>query len=272
MSKFCHACGVSLDDNAEICYVCGAVQDNKEDAARTTQQNVQSDLQHSGNEQSGLDMNNVIKSAENAAQQAGEAVKKTFSDVSFDSVKGAMSLDAIKNVGKTKNKNTIIGLAACVLGVILIIFIIAALIPKPYQKPIKDMFAAIEKCDGKKLEAALPDYINDMYEKNDKDVSEYYDDLLDVTLEGLEDEYGDDIRINVSFVDADKLDKSELRHAENKIKVTYGENVDVTGGYKVKFKATIKGEKDKESNTGKMYVYKIDGKWCVEDLSEASFF
>lgn len=272
MSKFCHACGVSLEDDAQTCYVCGAQQEST-GGDRSGQPDVQPSFQQNAGQQSGLDMNNVIKSAENVAQQAGDAVKKTFSDVSFDSVKGAMSLNDIKNVGKTKNKNTIIGLSACALGVVLIILLISLLIPRPYKKPIKDMFTAIEKCDGKKLESALPDFINDMYDgKTSDSVDDYYEDLLEVMNEALEDEFGDDISISVSFVSAKKLDKSDLRHEENKIKVNYGEKVEVTGGYKVKIKATIKGDDDKDTSTGKMNVYKIDGKWCLESLDDASLF
>ena len=200
-------------------------------------------------------------------------MKNTFDGVSFDSVKGAMSMDDIKNVTKTKNKNTIIGLSACGLVIIILIIILASAISsKPYEKPIDYMFTAFEKQDGKMLEKAFPDYMNDIAEDNMDSkydsVAEYYEDeMLEMVVDGLEDDYGDNIKIKFKTIKKKELKKKDLKELEDRVEDYYDEKIDVQKGYEVKIKATIKGKDDKETNNTWIKVYKIDGKWCVDGLS-----
>lgn len=290
MSKFCIACGVQLDDDAAFCTICGTPQNAQPQQPQNAQpqaplqggfqQNAQPAFgQQNLNQQGGLNMNNFTQAAGNAAQQAGQAVKNTFDGVTFDSVKGAMSVEDIKNVGKTKNKNTIIGLAACGIVVLLLIIILAvALGQKPYEKPIKSLFTAIEKTDGKALENAFPDYMNEMAEDNMDDdkydsLTEYYEEaLLEDLHDSLEDEYGKNIKITYKIIKAKELKNSDLHDLEDRAEDYYDEKIDVSKGYKVKIKAKIKGKDDDETNTDWIDVYKIDGKWCIDGIGSSSLF
>ncbi len=293
MSKFCISCGAQLDDDAGFCTLCGTPQNaqpqNQNVQAQAPiqdgynygqqpQQNVQPGFGQQPNPnmnaQGGLNMSNFTQAAGNAAQQAGAAVKNTFSGVSFDSVKGAMSVEDIKNVGKTKNKNTIIGLAACgAVLIIIIIILISLLAKKPYEKPIGYLFTAIEKCDGSTLEKAFPDYMNELAEDNMDDdkydsLSEYYEDaMLEDLHDNLEDDYGKNLKISYKFIKAKEMKKSDLNDLEDRVEDYYDEKVEVEKGYKVKIKAKIKGKDDDETDTTWIDVYKIDGKWCVDGLS-----
>lgn len=229
------------------------------------------------NAQGGLNMNNFTQAAGNAAQQAGAAVKNTFSGVSFDSVKGAMNMEDIKNVGKTKNKNTIIGLAACGAALLIVIIILVSMLAKkPYEKPIGYLFTAIEKSDGKAMEKALPDYMNEAAEDNMDDskydsLAEYYEDvMLEDLHDGLEDDYGKNVKISYKLIKSKEMKKSELNDLEDSVENYYDEKVDVQKGYKVKIKAKIKGKDDDDTDTTWVDVYKIDGKWCVEGLGSVS--
>ena len=98
MSKFCTTCGASLEDNATFCTNCGTPQD-------------------ANNQQ-----NNAAPNGQTPAASAADAVKNTFSGVSFSSVKDSLTMDNIKNITKKPNKNTIIGL--CVIAVVVIAVIV----------------------------------------------------------------------------------------------------------------------------------------------------
>ncbi len=299
MSKFCISCGAQLDDDAGFCTICGTQQNAQPQNAQPQapiqggynygqqpqqpqqgQPNVQpgfgQQANPSMNPQGGLNMNNFTQAAGAAAQQAGAAVKNTFNGVSFNSVKGAMSVEDIKNVGKTKNKNTIIGLAACGAALIIIIIILVSMLAKkPYEKPIGYLFTAIEKCDGKTLEKAFPDYMNELAEDNMDDdkydtVSEYYEDVMLESLhDELEDDYGKNLKISYKFVKSKEMKKADLNDLEDKIENYYDENVDVQKGYKVKIKAKIKGKDDDKTDTTWIDVYKVDGKWCIDGISSS---
>lgn len=265
MSKFCVNCGARLEDEAVFCTSCGAQQPSAQ------QDNAQQGF-GGQNPQGGMNMDNFTAAASNMAQSAGQAVKNTFDGVTFDSVKNSMSMDNIKNVGKTKNKNTIIGLAAVAVVVIILIALIFGVFVTPgYEKPIDTYCKAIEKGDGELYAKAMPEYLNDFNEEYMSDkydsVSEYYEDeTLEMMTDLLEDEYGDNIKISYKIMKKKDLKKKDLSDAEERIEDTYDEEVDISKGYKLKVKMKIKGSDDKDDDNTWMYVYKIDGKWCTSGV------
>ncbi len=262
MSKFCTSCGAQLADDATFCTSCGAQQAAKpqQSAAANSTANAASDF---------------AQAAGNLAHSAADSVKQTFDGVSFDSVKDAMSVDNIKNVGKTKDKNTIIGLCAIAVVLVLLIILFANLFGgHAYEKPIENLLKAIEKTDGKAYAEAFPDYINesaedmlDFYDEYD-DVEEYYEEeLLKDMLDELEDEYGDKIKLSYKIKDKDKLSDKKLKNLEDDIEDYYDEEVDVTNGYELKIELKVKGKDDDDKETARLNVYKIDGKWCLTTSS-----
>lgn len=268
MSKFCTSCGAQLADDAGFCTTCGAQQNaggqQNVGAQQGTYQQGEYQQQNGGNYQDTA--KNFANAAGNFAQNAGQSVKQTF-----DGVKGAMSIDDIKNVGKTKNKNTIIGLAVIAVVLVIVIIVVCTSITPGYEKPIDNMCKAISKNDGKALANAFPEYLNDMIEdKMDSDyddIEEYYEEeLLYNIVDRLEDEYGENIKVKYKVLKKKEIKNSELKDLEDDIEDLYDEKVDVEKGYEVKVKMTVKGKDDDEEDTDWINVYKIDGKWCIEGI------
>ncbi len=262
MSKFCTSCGAQLADDVVFCTSCGARQD-VQDANADTANSAKSAAA------------DLAQAAGNLAHSAGDTVKQTFDGVTFDSVRDAMNVDSIKNVAKTKDKNTIIGISAIVIVLIVIIILLASLLGGGYEKPIKSYIKAVKDTDGDALMESLPPYMIDMLEENFEDyyddeydtVEEYFEDeLLKDTLDELEDEYGDHIKISYKIKDKEKLSKKKLKNAEDDIEAYYDESVDISKGYELKVEIRIKGSDDDDEDTTRLNVYKIDGKWCIADM------
>jgi hypothetical protein len=299
MSKFCTSCGAEIAEDAIFCTTCGAQQGANSPQEPTTENTTpvnnpaeapspapeaptpeaptpeataatdapQADAGNPAQPTPGTEQNATGNNFSQAAEDFAQNAKQTF-----NSVKDSMSIDDIKNVGKTKNKNTIIGLsaiAAVVVVIILIIVLCASLGGSGYKKPIDNFVKAISKTDGKAMKNALPDVVNEYYEDyyvDDDDydsVEEYYEDaVLEYTLDYLEDEYGDRVKISYKVLKKKELKNSDLRDVEDDINDTYDADVEVTKGYKVKVKLTVKGSDDDDTDTEWLYVYKIDGNWC----------
>lgn len=268
MARFCTSCGAALEDDASFCTSCGAAQETAPAEAPQAE-----------SVQSGMDMSNVTQAAGAAAKNAAEKVKNTFDGVNFDSVKNSMSMENIKNVGKTKDKNVIIGICAIVLVVIIIAAFVISSIGAPYTKPVESMFKAFEKLDGKALVDAFPDYQIEYFEDNldayeewfgtsYDSVSEYIEEeLLEDIADELEDDYGKNYKFSYKVTKKKELKKKALNELEDDVKKNYDEKVDVTKGYELKLKVTIKGKDDKDTENMKINVYKIDGKWCITEIA-----
>ena len=267
MSKFCVSCGAQLADNADFCTTCGA----KQSAAQPQGAQQIGGQPHPGAQQVNGAAKNFADAAKGLGAAAGQNVKQTFDGVSFDSVKGAMSINDIKNVGKTKNKNTIIGLAAIAVAIVLVIIILCCAITPGWQKPIDRRFKAMNKCDGslyaKTFADAYNDYVDEHYVSDDDDydsIEEYYEEQLNDIKDYAEDEYGDNVKYKVKVLKKKELKKSDLKDVEDRYEDYYDESVDVSKGYKVKLKITVKGKDDDDTDNTWMNVYKIDGKWVLD--------
>ncbi len=239
MSKFCTTCGASLDDNATFCTSCGASQ-------------------------------SPAQNNQTPAASAADTVKNTFNDikekVNVDAVKDSLSMENIKNLKTNPNKNTVVALACVgVIALIVIIVICNLLFGGAYKKPIDYMCKAIEKGDAKYLKKVYSDveWESELDDADEDEAIEEMNDWLDLVVEGLEEEYGEDIKISYSVKKKTKLSKKKVEDFQDELEDRYDEDVKVTKGYKVKVKMKIKGDEDDDENTSTMYVYKVDGKWCL---------
>jgi hypothetical protein len=273
MSKFCTSCGAQLSDDAGFCTVCGAQQNSNSQPAPNAQQvNVQQPKAQQGGQPGSQPINDFAQAAGNFAHDAAGTVKQTFEGVSFDSVKDSMTIDNIKNVGKTKNKNTIIGLSAIAVVVIIIVIILASCLSGGYKDPVDDYIKAITKTDGNAMSECLPDAVNEYVEDEVMDskydsVDEYYEDILEDMLDVYELKYGDNVKMSYKITKKKEIKDSDLEDVEDSINDNYDADVKVTKGYKLKVKMTIKGEDDDDDSSDWISVYKIDGKWCFSDRS-----
>lgn len=179
--------------------------------------------------------------------------------------KEEVKVDASNNEVKTENTETastankpidtkmiaIIGGVAAIVVIILSIFI--SIFTGGWKKPIDNYFKGMQKGNAKVYLKAFPEFL-DMDDTVDED-------YMDKMLDNLEDEYGEKIKISYKVTKKEKIKKDELSKIQDYIEKKYDEKVKVSAGYEVKVKATIKGKDDEDTDTQKMYVYKIDGKW-----------
>ena len=244
MSKFCTTCGAQLDDNATFCTSCGTPQQEQPKQPET-------------------------------APSAGDAVKNTFNDikdkVNVNAVKDSLSMENIKNLKTNPNKTTLIALAVIAIVVILVVIIVLTLVVGGrYKKPITNMFNGMEKADAAKYLKSVPqaqlDYLEetvvDESESYDS-VEEYYQEIVDSTLEAMEDEYGSDIKLSYDVERKSELSDRQLRNIRDNIENYYDANVEVTKGFNVRVEVTIKGDDDEETEFANLIVAKVDGDWVM---------
>lgn len=145
------------------------------------------------------------------------------------------------------------------LGVIVILAIIINIVSNGWKKPIDNYFKGMEKANLKTYQKAYPDFYNDKMDLDQDDM----DDMKDA----LEDKYGEKIKITYKITKSEKIKKDDLKKVQEYIQKVYDEDVKISAGKEVKVKATIKGKEDDDTDTSKMYVYKIDGKWKLFNTS-----
>ena len=253
MAKFCTSCGAQLDDNATFCTSCGAQVGNA--AAPSAAPQPQGMPQQ-------------------PQQSAGDAVKETFNKakeaVNVDAIKDSLSMENIKNLKTNPNKTTIIALGCIALVVIILIIILYNLIfAHPYKGTLNDYYKGIAQGDGELLKGIAPKCQIEYLEDKDKYVDDYFDDEAGDAQKTLEAIYGDDVKISYSIKDEKALSDKKLSDARKELKEMYdAKDVEVTKGYKVTAKLTIKGDDDEQDDTIDFEVYKVDGDWCILDDSE----
>lgn len=179
--------------------------------------------------------------------------------------------NSISSLFKGKNTGMIIGIAAAgavvLIAVFAIIISLVAFRTPAYEKPVKNLFDAMEKGNYNKFINCFPDYMQEAYE----DEADYYDedaeDLMDNLIDEFEDEYGNNIKISYKITDKDKMDNGDLSDLEDEIDSNYDENVNIKAGYKLEIDATIEGSDDEDTNSEDITVIKIGSKWYIaEDL------
>lgn len=155
------------------------------------------------------------------------------------------------------------------LMTIIVIFFIVGLvllgclkIQNRYKKPIENYFAGIEKANINTYSEAFPEFMG-----VDKTMSE---ESLKQDLKELENEYGKNIKIKYKVKSKEKIDKDSLEILEKVVKSRYNKKVKVRNGYTLEVETTLKGDKGSNTDTTKMYVYKIDGKWKYIPFSSES--
>jgi len=163
---------------------------------------------------------------------------------------------------KTNNTKNIAILAGVAAAVVILIVIICSIFGKGYKKPIDNYFKGMEKGNADTYLKAFPEFM-----EMDKTVDE---DFMEDMKDELEDEYGEKLKISYKITKKEKIKKDDLEDVKEYIEKKYEEDVKVSKGYEIKVKATIKGKDDEDTDSQKMYVYKIDGKWKYMSVSPDS--
>jgi len=207
MSKFCGHCGTSLADNATFCPSCGAPVDNQ---GMPQQQ-----------------FNQPQQFGQPAFQQAG-------------------AMGAPK-AGMSKNAKLAIIIAAGVVVVGLIVWLIIALLGGGYEKPVKNYIKALEKQDyDLYCEALTPEGSGLAALASSKPSASSFQNKV----KNMISKYGEDYKISYTVVEKEKMDSSQTLNL-------------VDGGYKLKLEFTIKGSKKEATVTKNVTVLKSEGKWYL---------
>lgn len=159
------------------------------------------------------------------------------------------------NKSETIKKVGIIGGIAA--AVVIIIAIIASIIGSGWKKPIKNYVAGMNKCDSEKYLSAFPDFLK--MKTTDSDLKD--------SKKNDEKTYGDNVKYSAKILKKEKISKDDLNNVQEYINKKYDTNVKVKKGYKVKIEEKTKGKDDYAYGTSTRYVYKIDGKWKMLNVS-----
>lgn len=247
MSKFCTTCGASLDDNATFCTNCGTPQEG------------------------GVQQNAAGGQAQTPAASAADAVKNTFADVSFKSVKDSLTMDNIKNITKNPNKNTIIGLSVIgVVAIAVIIILCTLLLGGGYKKPIDNLIKAYTTGEGKYYVANMYDLQKEAEEERYVDKSkkydtleEYYDEKMENMQEKFEDRYGEGFKIKYKVTKKKEASDKTLKALKTTLKEIYDEKVDISAMYTLTLEMTWKGPDDEDEDDRTVIVAKVNGTWTL---------
>lgn len=169
--------------------------------------------------------------------------------------------EEVKANPTTSNKSDLIKKVGIIGGIVaavaIIVAIIVSIVSSGWKKPLKNYVQGMNKCDSEKYLAAYPDFLK--MKTTDSDLKDM--------KKNAEKEYGDNVKYSYKILKKEKIKKDELKDVEEYISKKYDEKVKVKKGYKVKIEAKTKGKEDYDYATSTRYVYKIDGKWKMLNVS-----
>ena len=125
-------------------------------------------------------------------------------------------------------------------------------------------------CNGKvnKLEKLAPaEYWECLEDENDvsmKDAEEQMEELNKTLIRGLEDEYGDNIKVSYKILEKDDASSSDLDEMKDYIKSNYDiPKKSVTDAVELEVELTIRGDDDEETTESTFYAVKVGGDWYI---------
>ncbi len=160
----------------------------------------------------------------------------------------------------------------CVALMLSLVLCLTACGGSGYKSVVGNYVEAMNDCDAEKILEAMPkeyiDYLEDQgMDKDDLiDELEYY---LELMIEELEDEYGDDIKISYKITEDKKMDKDDLEDLQDE----YDDmdlDIEIKEARELEIELTIKGDDDKDDDDLDLVVIKVDGEWYL-DISSGLF-
>lgn len=144
-------------------------------------------------------------------------------------------------------------------AIVVLVLLFNLLFGGGYKKPIKQVIKGFNHNNAKKIAYAMypKEYIKDELEDEDDFDWDDADDAIEDSKEYFEDEYGEDIKIKVKFLDKKDVKKKELEKLEDMYDDVY--DAEVKKAYKVKVEMTIKGDDDDDDSKVWLYVVKLKG-------------
>ena len=125
-------------------------------------------------------------------------------------------------------------------------------------------------CNGKvnKLEKLAPaeywEYLEDENDVSMKDVEELMEEGNKTLIRGLEDEYGDNIKVSYKILEKDDASSSDLDSMKDYIKSNYDiPKKSVTDAVELEVELTVRGDDDEETGESTFYAVKVDEDWYI---------
>ncbi|PWM23171.1 MAG: hypothetical protein DBX53_02435 [Clostridiales bacterium] len=125
-------------------------------------------------------------------------------------------------------------------------------------------------CNGKvnKLEKLAPaeywEYLEDENDVSMKDAEEQMEELNKTLIRGLEDEYGDNIKVSYKILEKDDASSSDLDEMKDYIKSNYDiPKKSVTDAVELEVELTVRGDDDEETTESTFYAVKVGGDWYI---------
>lgn len=158
------------------------------------------------------------------------------------------------------------GVAAVVaiLVIVLICNIFSAIFAGNYKTPIKNLLNGVEKENEKKFTNAFSEKMLDEMKIKDDDIEEYLESITDM----LEEQYGDDIKIDFKITDKEKIDKDDIEDL-NKILKKIDKKLKIKKAYTLEIEVEIEGDDDDATLEWELGVAKFKGDgWCLVDTPD----
>lgn len=154
------------------------------------------------------------------------------------------------------NKNTVIGISAVAIVVLIIVGVFIAVFSGGYKTPIKNMLKGIQNADAKTYMKALPDYKFD----DTDDSLEFYQNMIKEKHDSLENKYGKNLKISYDIVQKEKLTESVLNDNYGLFKDS---DIKISKGYSLKLNIEVKGDSGSSVKSYIFNVAKVNGDWIV---------
>jgi len=160
--------------------------------------------------------------------------------------------------GVKLSKNQIVGIAAVVIGLIIVISVISSVASNAFKKPIDMMFEGMVKSKAELIVKSM--YDEEMLDDNKVDYDDMvdkFDDSMDDISDALEDEFGKHVKITYKVLKKKELKKKTIKNYEDMYKDSYDFKAHIEKGYEVKIEARIKGSDDDDEDKMEFTVLKI---------------
>ena len=108
------------------------------------------------------------------------------------------------------------------------------------------------------------EYLEDESDVSMKDVEEQMEELNKTLIRGLEDEYGDNIKVSYKILEKDDASSSDLDEMKDYIKSNYDiPKKSVTDAVELEVELTVRGDDDEETTESTFYAVKVGGDWYI---------
>ena len=136
------------------------------------------------------------------------------------------------------------------------------------EKALDNYFSVVFYGKVNKLEKLAPaeywEYLEDENDVSMKDVEELMEEGNKTLIRGLEDEYGDNIKVSYKILEKDDASSSDLDEMKEYIKSNYDiPKKSVTDAVELEVELTVRGDDDEETTESTKYAVKVGGDWYI---------